>query len=78
MFVYKHHTKILLQKHEYKYKEKLLSTEMDFWRRTARTSTLVRVRNEAISHKNVGNTNNFGQNGRRHFETIRTCSTHGG
>jgi hypothetical protein len=32
-------------------KEKLSSTEMDFWRRAARTSTIVKVRNEVIREK---------------------------
>jgi len=31
--------------------KKILSTEMDFWRRTARTSRLLKVRNEVIRVK---------------------------
>jgi hypothetical protein len=35
---------------------------MDFWRRAARTSRILKVRNEL--EKNVINTNNFGKNGK--------------
>jgi hypothetical protein len=31
--------------------EKLLSAEMDFWRRAARTSRILKVRNEVITDK---------------------------
>jgi hypothetical protein len=36
----------------------LLSTEMDFWRRAARTSRILKVRNEVIT-ENGSNTNSF-------------------
>jgi hypothetical protein len=36
---------------DYKFKEKLISTEMDFWRRTARTSRILKVRNEKKKKK---------------------------
>jgi hypothetical protein len=49
---------------DYKLKKKLLSTEMDFWRRAARTSRILKVRNELIKGKNGSNTNNFGKNGK--------------
>jgi hypothetical protein len=32
-------------------KKKLLSTEMDFWRKAARTSRILKVRNEVIREK---------------------------
>jgi RNA binding exosome subunit len=45
----------------YKFKEKLVSTELDFWRRTARMSEI--VKSEKLSHqrKNGSNTNSFGK-----------------
>jgi hypothetical protein len=36
---------------DYKLKRNLLSTEMNFWRRAARTSRLLKVRNEVIREK---------------------------
>jgi len=36
---------------DYKLKNKLLSTEMDFWRRAPRTSRLLNVRNEVLREK---------------------------
>jgi len=36
---------------DYKCKEKLVSTEVDFWRRTARTSRILKVRNEVMREK---------------------------
>jgi len=36
---------------DYKFKEKIFSTEMVFWRRAARTSRLLEVRNEVIGEK---------------------------
>jgi hypothetical protein len=36
---------------DYRLKKKLLSTEMDFWRRAARTSRILKVRNELIREK---------------------------
>jgi len=39
---------------DYKLKKKLLITKADFWRRDARTSGLLKVRNE-VSKKSVGN-----------------------
>jgi hypothetical protein len=36
---------------DYRVKEKLLSTEVDFWRRAARTSKTLRVRSEGIRQK---------------------------
>jgi hypothetical protein len=36
---------------DYRLKKNLLSTEMDFWRRAARTSRILKVRNEVIREK---------------------------
>jgi hypothetical protein len=36
---------------DYRLKKKLFSTEMDFWRRAARTFRILKVRNEAIREK---------------------------
>jgi hypothetical protein len=36
---------------DYRLKKTLLSTEMDFWRRAARTSRILKVRNEVIREK---------------------------
>jgi hypothetical protein len=36
---------------DYKLKKMLLSTEMDFWRRAARTSRILKVWNEVIREK---------------------------
>jgi hypothetical protein len=36
---------------EYRLKKKQLSTEMDFWRTAARTSRILKVRNEVIREK---------------------------
>jgi recombinational DNA repair ATPase RecF len=40
---------------DYRLNKKLLSTEMDFWRKTARTSRILKVRNEII-RENGSNT----------------------
>jgi hypothetical protein len=37
---------------------------MDYWRRAARTSRLLQGRNTFIREKNVGETNNYGKNGK--------------
>jgi hypothetical protein len=36
---------------DYRLKKKLLSTEIDFWRRAPRTSIILKVRNEVIREK---------------------------
>jgi hypothetical protein len=36
---------------DFRLKKKLLSTEMDFWRTAARTSKILKVRNEVIREK---------------------------
>jgi hypothetical protein len=61
----------------YKLQKKLYRTEMDIWRRAARTFRLLKVRNEGIRGKNGSNTNNFGKTG-QHVEMIRIHSTHEG
>jgi len=50
---------------------------MDFWR-TARTSRLLKVRNEVIREKLGVTNNNFGENGKQYVEMVWTCSAHGG
>jgi hypothetical protein len=49
---------------DYRFKKKLLSTEMDFWRSPARTSKTLKVRNEVIREQNGSNTNSFVNNGK--------------
>jgi hypothetical protein len=39
---------------DYRLKKELLSTETDFWRRAARTSKILKVRNEVIREKMGG------------------------
>jgi hypothetical protein len=49
---------------DYKLRKKLLSTNMDFWIRAARTSTLLQVRNEVPHRKYEVNTDNFARTGK--------------
>lgn len=61
---------------DYKLQKKLLSTEMDVWRGAARTTKLLKVRNEAIREK-IQITQNFGKTGKQLVEIVWTCM-HGG
>jgi hypothetical protein len=58
----------------YKLQKKLYRTEMDIWRRAARTFRLLNVKNEEIRGKNGSNT--FGKTG-RHVEMVQIHRTHG-
>jgi hypothetical protein len=46
----------------------LLFTEINFWTGAARTSKLLKVRNEL--QKNWGNAKNSGENGKQHVEMV--------
>ena len=59
-----------------KLQKKLLRREMDVWRRAARTTRLLKVRNEAIREK-MRVTKNFGKTGKDHVEMVWT-RVHGG
>jgi hypothetical protein len=50
---------------------------MNFWITAARTSALLKVRNEYVI-KNRGNINNSGENGKQYVEMVWRRSMHGG
>jgi hypothetical protein len=60
---------------DYRLKKKLLSTEIDFWRRAARTSKILKVRNGIIREK-WSNTNNSGKNAKQRVKIAWTFIRH--
>jgi len=52
-------------------------TEIYFWRRSAMTFRLPKVRHK-IKRENASNTNKFGKTGKQNVEMVWTRSTHGG